>query len=110
MMSEHTIREPEQIRRDCAIKLRSVEVSGHFAAILGCLLDENWSSPRLAEMMLTPDGALLGRCEEQSTFATFLGAERDLVRNVHGVAEVAGLDGDEVGYLLGKIAEVKRQR
>ena len=29
--------------------------------------------------------------------------------NVHGVTEVAGLDGDEVGYLLGKIAEIKWQ-
>lgn len=109
-MSDQTIREPDQIRRDCAAKLRTVAVSGQFTAILGCLLGENWATPRLVEMTVTPDGALLGRCEGQTTFATFLGAERDLVRNVHGVAEVAGLDGDEVGYLLGKIAEIKRQR
>lgn len=108
-MPDQTIREPEQIRRDCAAKLRAVEVSGQFTAILGCLLEEVWATPRLVEMAVTPDGALLGRCEGQATFATFLGAERDLVRNVHGVAEVAGLDGDEVGYLLGKVAEIKRQ-
>jgi hypothetical protein len=33
-----------------------------------------------------------------------------LLRNIHGVAEVAGLDDDELGYLLGKVAEVKRQK
>jgi hypothetical protein len=69
-------------------------VSGHFAAILGCLLNEDWATLRLVEMTLTTDGTLLGRCGGLSTFATFLGAERDLVRNVHGVAEIADLDGD----------------
>jgi hypothetical protein len=33
-----------------------------------------------------------------------LGASADLLKNVHGVAEVAELDGDEIGYLLGKVA------
>jgi hypothetical protein len=37
-------------------------------------------------------------------------AHPNLVKNVHGVAKVAELDGDEVGYLVGKIAEIKRQR
>ena len=32
------IREPEQIRQDTARKLRAVQISGHFQAILGCLL------------------------------------------------------------------------
>jgi len=39
-----------------------------------------------------------------------LGAEEDLFRNIHGVAPVAELDDDEVGYLIGKVAEVKRQK
>jgi hypothetical protein len=29
---------------------------------------------------------------------------------VHGIAKVAGLDGDEVGYLLGRIAAIKGVR
>jgi hypothetical protein len=102
-MSDQTIREPEQIRRDCAAKLRVVEVSARFAAILGCLLGEGWATPRLAEMVITPDGHLLGRCDGEATFKAYLGAPEDLVRNVHGVAKVAELDGDE-------IAEIKRQR
>lgn len=39
-----------------------------------------------------------------------LGAAEDLLTNFHGVAKVVELDGDEVGYLLGKVAEVRQQR
>jgi hypothetical protein len=37
-MTEPTIREPDQIRQDSARKLRAVQVSNHFRAVLGCLL------------------------------------------------------------------------
>jgi hypothetical protein len=37
-----------------------------------------------------------------------IGAEADLVRNIHGIAKVAGLDGDELGYLLAMVAEARR--
>lgn len=103
------IREPDQIRRDCARKLQAVQVSDHFQAILGCLLGEDWTTPRLAEMVVTPDGHLLGRCEGEASFGAFLGASEDLLRNIHGVAPVAELDGDEIGYLVGRVAEIKRQ-
>jgi hypothetical protein len=109
-MADPTIREPEDIRRDCARKLRDVQVSPHFQAILGCLLHEDWTTPRLLEMVATPDGALLGRCEGQPGLSTFLGASQDLLRNIHGVAPVAELDGDEIGYLVAKVAEIKRQK
>jgi hypothetical protein len=109
-MSDPALREPEQIRSDCARKLRAVQVSAHFEAILGCLLGEDWTTPRLVELLITPDGHLLGRLDEQAGFDVFVGASEDLLRNVHGVAKVAGLDGDETGYLLGKIAEIKRRR
>jgi hypothetical protein len=101
-------RDPERIRHDCAAKLREVEVSGMFAAILGCLLDEDWASPRIEAMFLTPDHHPLGRVEGEVTHRQHLGAEEDLLRNVHGVAKVAELDGDEIGYLVGRIASLKR--
>jgi len=104
-----TIREPDQIRQDAARKLRQVQVSPHFQAILGCLLGEDWTTPRLLEMLITIDGQLLGRSDGQPGFSTFLGASEDLLRNIHGVAKVAKLDGDEVGYLVAKVAEIKRQ-
>ncbi len=109
-MTEPPIPEQEEIRRYCARKLRAVQVSDHFQAILGCLLGEDWTTPRLAEMVITPDGHLLGRCEGEAEFKAFLGAASDLLKNVHGVAEVAELDGDEIGFLVGKVAEIKRRR
>jgi len=104
------IREPDQIQQDCADKLRAVQVSDHFQAILGCLLGEDWTTPRLVEMVITPDGHILGRCDGEAAFKAFLGASDDLIGNIHGVAPIAELDGDEIGYLVGKVAEIKRQR
>jgi hypothetical protein len=109
-MTDPTIREPEQIRQTCARKLRTVQVSDHFQAILGCLLGEDWTTPRLVEMVFTRDGHLLDRCDGQASFTAFLGATEDLLRNIHGVAAVAELDGDELGNLLGKVAEIKRRK
>ena len=106
MTSDSPIREPDQIRQDAARKLRSE----HFQAILGCLLGEDWTTPRLIEMVITPDGHILGRCEGEAALKAFLGASEDLIKNIHGVAPVADLDGDEVGYLVAKVAEIKRQR
>lgn len=109
-MSDPTIREPDQIRLDAARKLQAVQVGEHFQAILGCLLDEDWTTPRLIEMVITPDGHVLGRCDGDPSFKAFLGSSDDLLRNIHGIAPVAELDGDEIGYLVGKVAEIKRQR
>ena len=103
------IREPDQIRRNCVRKLRGVQVSEHFQAIIGCLLGEHWTTPWLVEMVITPDGHVLGRCEGEASFKAFLGASEDLLRNIHGVAKVAELDGDEVGYLVAQVAAIKRQ-
>ena len=44
-------------------------------------------------MVSTPDGHLLGRCEGEASCQAFLGETDDLIRNIHGVAKVAGLDG-----------------
>lgn len=104
------IREPDQIRQDCARKLLAVKVSDHFQAILGCLLEEDWTTPRLLEMVITPDGHMLGRCSGDPSFKVLLGASEDLIKNIHGGAPVAALDGDEIGYLVGRVAEIKRQR
>jgi hypothetical protein len=43
-------------------------------------------------------------------YETFLGAAEDLVKNVHGVGKVAEPDGDDLGSLLGRVAEIKRQK
>lgn len=37
----------------------------------------------------------------------FLGSSEELIANIHGVAPDAELDGDEIGYLVAKVAEIK---
>jgi hypothetical protein len=81
-MPDPTIRESEEIRRACARKLRAVQVSEHFQAILGCLLNVDWTTPRLVEMAITPDGHLLGRCDGEISLIVFRGAAEDLLQNI----------------------------
>ena len=107
-MTDATIREPDEIRHDCARKLQGVRVSDHFRAILGCLLGEDRTIPRLVMMVVTLDRRMPGRCDGNASFKAFLGASQDLIKNIHGVATVAELDGDELGYLVAKVAEINR--
>jgi hypothetical protein len=109
-MVELPIREPEQIQQDCVRKLRQVEMDGMFAAILGYFLHEGWTQPRIANLRFSRKHCLFARVEGQASFNTFLAKEAELIWNVHEVAKAAGLGGDELGYLLGKIAEIKRPK
>ena len=104
MTDDTPIREPNQIRFDCARKRRVLQVSDHFQSIHGCLTGEDWTTPRLIEMVITPDGHMLGRGDGDS------GTSEDLMKKIHGVAPVAELDGDEVGFLVAKVAEIKKRR
>ena len=79
-----------------------------FTASLGALLGGDWTAPRIEELRITPDRCLLARPVGEATFKVFLGAEADLIRNIHELSAVAELDGDEIGYLLGRVAQVKR--
>ncbi len=107
-MADHPLREPDQIRADCARKLKPIETGVMFAALLGVLLDEDWTNPKIEELFITSDRFVLARQTGEVTHKLVIGAEADLIRNIHGIAEVAGLDGDELGYLLGKVAEARR--
>lgn len=102
------MREPEHIHRDCVRKLRAVKIGGHLRGILGSLLNEPWSKPRLVEVAMTPDGHVLGRSEGDVDVRVLLGTKDDLIRQIRAVAQTARLDGDEIGYLVAKIAEIKR--
>ena len=42
------------------------------------------------------------------THKLFQGSKEDLIRNVHGIAKTAGLDGGELRYILAAIAKIKR--
>jgi hypothetical protein len=100
-------RMPQQIRYDCARKLRPIEKSGTFTAILGSLLDENWTTPNIEGLRITRDHLLVGRTSGQSMFKAFRCAEAGLIHNIHEIAAVAGLDGDELSYLLGRVEKLK---
>jgi hypothetical protein len=108
MTDDDPIRTPDQIRADCARTLKPIETGVLFTALLAALLDEDWTTPKLEELFITSDHCILARHTGDVTHKLFIGAEADLIRNIHGIATVAGLDGDELGYLLGKIAEAKR--
>ena len=111
MTPDPPIREPEKIRLDVGRKIWAVQVSGQFTAILAYLLREKgWTTPELAELVATPDRMLIGRCEGEPDVQRALGSVDDLLRNIHGLAPVAKLDGDELGYLVARVAEIKRRR
>ncbi len=105
-MTYKSIRANVSIRRTCARKLHSVETSSMFMAILASLLEEDWTTPNIRELRITRDHRLLGRSVGERSFKAFRCAEAGLIHNIHGIAAVAGLDGDELGYLLGKVAGI----
>lgn len=106
-MAEQPLRELDDIRRDCVRKLRSVQMTGMIVAILGYFVGEDWATPKIEEMLISPDGEILVRVAGDEILRAFIGTESDLIRNIHGVARAAKLDGDEIGYLLGNVAEIK---
>jgi hypothetical protein len=98
---------PEYVRRECARKLRPIEKSGTFTAILGSLLEEDWTTPNIRELRITRDHRLLGRSLGKEAFKAFRCGEAGLIDNIHAIAAIAGLDDDEVGYLLGEVEKIK---
>ena len=74
-----------------------------FRAILACLLEEDWTTPNIMELRFTRDHRIVGRSVREVSFKAFRCAEAGLIRNIHGVAALAELNGDELGYLLGKL-------
>jgi hypothetical protein len=60
-------------------------------------LDEVWTTPQIEEPHPSPNVGFLARLEGHVSFDQLLGAANDLIRNIHGVAKVTELNGDEVG-------------
>ncbi len=106
-MTEPVLREPEQIRQDCAAKFRPEMSGGAFCAILGYLLREDWGEPRIEDIIVSDD-CVLARTEGQVTHSMFLGARKCLIRQMLCISKALGLDGDESGYILAAIAKIRR--
>ncbi len=88
-MTDQPLRDPAQIRADCARKLKPTETGDMFTAILAALLDEDWTTPKIEELLITSDRCILARPTGEMTHKIFIGAEADLIRNIRGIAEVA---------------------
>ena len=74
-----------------------VLVSGKFTALLGFLLDEQWTDPQITALTITSEGGML---DTSSGFANeFIGSVDDLDRNIDGVAKVAGLTESQTLWL-----------
>jgi hypothetical protein len=106
-MIQNRVRIPEYLRRGCARKLQPVETSNIFRAILASLLEEDWTTPNIVELRFSRAHRLLGRSAGAVGFKAFHCAEPGLIRNIHGIAAVAELNGDELGYLLARVAKIK---
>jgi hypothetical protein len=106
-MIQQRFRIPEYLRRGCAQKLGSIETSNVFRAILGSLLEEDWTTPNIVELRFSSGQRLLGRSAGAATFKAFRCAKVGLIHNIRRIAAVAELDEDELGYLLGRVAKIK---
>lgn len=70
-------------------------MSNQMAAILGFLLDEDWTDPVLEDLIVTPDGHLLAKKRGDLTHQVFVGSKSDLTHNLANLLLVAGLTAEE---------------
>ena len=66
------------------------------AAILGFVLERQFTTPALADVQVTPDGHVLGWPSEEGVgHSMHLGVEADLRANLSRLGMAAGLDQEE---------------
>jgi hypothetical protein len=58
-------------------------------AILAALLDQDWATPKIEELVITSDRCILARPTDEPAHKLLNGAEADRIRNIHGIDEVA---------------------
>lgn len=87
------------MKEDLAAKLRPErfsEMSGRMAAIVGFILDEPFSDPAIAEMIVTADGFVLAQRQGDTGTNEMIGSEVDLNRNLLDLVAAAGLTDEEM--------------
>ena len=70
-------------------------MSAKMAAIVGCILDRQYTQPSIAELVVTSDGCVLARHDGDIGYNDFIGARSDLERNWKRLLDVAGLTKNE---------------
>ena len=66
-------------------------MSGKMAAIVGCILGQKFTNPAIEEMVITSDGVVLGRAENDCGCNEWIGSESDLRCNWDNLLNAAGL-------------------
>jgi hypothetical protein len=82
-----------------------LRVSGKFHAILGCMLGQRWTTPRITALCITSDGFVLAEEAGDVGFNHLIGDEADLRRNIRGVCRAVAASQAETTYLLGLVDE-----
>ena len=71
---------------------RFPSMSGLMAAIVGFVLDTQFAKLPIADIVVTADGFVLARANDDVGTIRFVGSYADLVRNWRGLIAVAGLN------------------
>ena len=74
---------------------RFPNMSGRMAAIVGYVLGEVWSKPRIVELVVTSDGWVLARNAGHIGCDTIIGTAEDMERNWNDLMRAADLTSDE---------------
>jgi hypothetical protein len=70
---------------------RFTRMSNKMAAIVGCILGQHWTSPAIAELVVTSDGHVLGRNVGDCGHNAYIGTIVDLEANWQRLLDAAGL-------------------
>ena len=74
---------------------RFTDMSSKMAAIVGCVVDETYTNPRIVHMIVTSDNFVLGQHFGDCGFNQFIGDIADLNENWFNLLQAAGLTNDE---------------
>jgi hypothetical protein len=87
------------VKEQLAAKLRPDRfsaMSGKMAAIVGYILDEQFSDPAISELVVTSDGFVMAEREGEVGADEMIGREVDLNRNLLDLITAAGLTEEEI--------------
>jgi len=87
------------VKEQLAAKLRPDRfsaMSGKMAAIVGYILDEQFSDPAISELVVTSDGFVMAERVGEVGADEMIGREVDLNRNLLDLVTAAGLTEEEI--------------
>lgn len=94
-------------RQRAGNKLSSVHTSPKFTRLLDALLDirPRRTRPHGLEAIITPDNDVV--VVDERSEATYIGSFDDLSKNLHGIAQMAELDAEELAAVYEAVEEAR---